>query len=142
MKLKKKHILTPHEIHRLQRERHEESMKVKSMRGLLARLEVTLHHKEKRHVIEMIAKLSSTMNNFGNEKKQTSTEMKDLIHTHIVQQEHLQQEILDLKIQEGKCHEAEMKENKLLQIAIEERDEKLELHRNIMWMSVTSIRIK
>jgi hypothetical protein len=96
-KTDQKKALTPYELHRLQRDRYEESMKVKSMRGLLARLEVTLHHKEKQHVIDMIGKLSATMNDFGDKATQTSKEIKDLIHAHIVQKEHLQHEILDLK---------------------------------------------
>ena len=108
--------LTPQQLHRLQRERREDSMKVKNMRGLLARLEVTLHHKEKQNIMNMIASVANGMNNFGEEEKTLSSmQIKDLIHSHVVQKEHLEHEMLDLKIEESKLHSKEMQELKILQ---------------------------
>lgn len=111
-----KKALTPQELHRLQRERREDSMKVKNMRGLLARLEVTLQHKEKKSIMEMIARVANGMNNFGEEKTALgSQQIKDLIDSHNVQKEHLEHEILDLKVEESKLHSKEMQELKVLQ---------------------------
>ena len=86
------------------------------MRGLLARLEVALHHKEKQKIMKMIESVANGMNNFGEEKATLSSmQIKDLIRSQIVQKEHLEHEILDMKVEESKLHSKEMQELKILQ---------------------------
>ena len=100
----------------------KDTMKAKSMRGLLARLEVSLHPKEKQAVIQLIANLSKTMNQIGNEKVETSKEIKHNIHIHNLQKHHLEHQILDESIEEDKIHMKEMELEKIMNLLIEEKE--------------------
>jgi hypothetical protein len=107
----------------------EDTMKVKSMRGLLARLQVSLHYKEKQKVIKMISDLSKTMNRVAGEKEETSKEISHDIHIHDVQKHHLEHQILDDCIEEDIVHKKEMELENNLNIMVEQKNEKLDRHK-------------
>jgi hypothetical protein len=118
-------LLTPR-----QDNKSEETMKIKSMRALLSRLEVSLHHKEKLAVIDMISKLSDSMNVHDDDKKiESSQQLKDLLQSNEVQKHHLEHQALDEQHLEKSIYDKEKALEVKLNKLRDEKEAKIDSHK-------------